>query len=93
MNEFLGPLNWRPTSTESLVEPKKAKAASPTRNSIFATAPETQKSLVSSSGVRTSRWLPLPNPNPWSMNSNSMNHYQMNYNKWNNYLKSHSMWG
>jgi len=108
MNEFLGPLGWRPTSTEK----EELSAAAPTtRNSIFASAPKTQKSSpsnVASSVVSTSRWLPLPYPNPWS--KNTVNPYQMkfhhnlqqfrnqdvhssHYNKWSNYMKSQSFWG
>ena len=108
MNEFLGPLGWRPTSTEK----EELSASAPTtRNSIFASAPKTQKSSpsnVASSVVSTSRWLPLPYPNPWS--KNTVNPYQMkfhhnlqqfrnqdvhssHYNKWGNYLKPQSIWG
>jgi len=109
MNEFLGPLGWRPTNTESA----EVRSAAPTRNSIFASAPKTEKSSPSpvfSSGVSTSRWL--PSPNPWSKNTsmNPVKHYKMkfqhnlqqfgkpdvhssHYHKWNNYLNSQSMWG
>jgi len=109
MNEFLGPLGWRPTNTE----PAEVRSAAPTRNSIFASAPKTEKSSPSpvfSSGVSTSRWL--PSPNPWSKNTsmNPVKHYKMkfqhnlqqfgkpdvhssHYHKWNNYLNSQSMWG
>ena len=79
MNEFLGPLGWRPTSTES-EDLSATRASAPTRNSIFASAPKTEKSSPSpavSSGVSASRWLPLPHPNPWSQTSNSVKHYQM----------------
>merc|ERR1711936_1025290 len=52
MNEFLGPLGWRPTSTEkeepraitAAAAPVAAPAAAPTRNSIFASAPKTKES-------------------------------------------------
>jgi len=109
MNEFLGPLGWRPTNTESA----EVRSAAPTRNSIFASAPKTEKSSSSpvfSSGVSNSRWL--PSPNPWSKKTimNPFKHYKMkfqhnlqqfgqpdthssHYHKWNNYLNSHSMWG
>merc|ERR1712079_847217 len=63
MNEFRGPLGWRPTNTESA----EVRSAEPTRNSIFASAPKTEKSSPSpvfSSGVGSSRWS--PSPNPWS---------------------------
>jgi len=109
MNEFLGPLGWRPTNTESA----EVRSAAPTRNSIFASAPKTENSSPSpvfSSGVSSSRWL--PSPNPWSKKTimNPFKHYKMkfqhnlqqfgqpdthssHYHKWNNYLNSHSMWG
>lgn len=102
MNEFLGPLGWRKTSTES----GETRAAAPTRNSIFASAPKTKKSSPSpSAGVSTSRWVPLPYPNPWSKNYYQMkfhhnlqqfrdkNENSSHYNQWKNYLKSSSMWG
>ena len=79
MNEFLGPLGWRPTSTES-EDLSATRSSAPTRNSIFASAPKTEKSSPSpavSSGTSASRWLPLPHPNPWSPSSNSVKHYQM----------------
>merc|ERR1711874_481838 len=102
MNEFLGPLGWRKTSTESA----ETRAAAPTRNSIFASAPKTKKSSPSpSAGVSSSRWVPLPYPNPWSKNYYQMkfhhnlqqfrdkNENSSHYNQWKNYLKSSSMWG
>merc|ERR1711874_51539 len=102
MNEFLGPLGWRKTSTES----GETRAAAPTRNSIFASAPKTKKSSPSpSAGVSSSRWVPLPYPNPWSKNYYQMkfhhnlqqfrdkNENSSHYNQWKNYLKSSSMWG
>merc|ERR1719433_1584966 len=85
MNEFLGPLNWRPTSTStstSTVDTRELSLAAPTRNSIFASAPKTKKSSpaqVASSEVSTSRWLPMPSPNLWSMNSNAVNYYRMRF--------------
>jgi len=83
MNEFLGPLGWRPTSTEkeepraitAAAAPVAAPVAAPTRNSIFASAPKTKES--SPTNVASSnRWLPYPNP--WSK-KNVNQYYKMKF--------------